>query len=155
MATKKPIEIHLTHLDVAKAKKVFTQKAASVDFIHAENVVQYLTPKERAHFFNECHRVLKKGAKLQTSVPHWCASVAFGDLAVQFPPVVESFFFHLNAGWREANKPVFKELTCDFDTTWGYGMHPAIVPRNQEYQQNAIQFWKEAAQSLVATSIKR
>ena len=46
-------------------------------------------------------------------------------------------------------------LNCDFEAYWDYNRHPAITPRNQEYQQHALSFWKEAAQDIVATLVKR
>ena len=55
--------------------------------------------------------------------------------------------------WREENQGDTR-LTCDFSCTWGYGMHHTLISRNQEYQMQAIQFWKEAAQDLIATFTK-
>lgn len=127
----------------------------SVDDAVASNVIQYLNAADRIHFVNELCRVLKPGGKAQIAVPYWSSNVAYGDIAVQWPPVVEHWFFHLNKDWREANNAKETRYSCDFDTTWGYSLHPLIAPRNQEYQQHAITFWKEAAQALVATLVKR
>jgi hypothetical protein len=78
------------------------------------------------------------------------------DVRVQFPPVSEGWFATLNKAWREGQNCVDQSgYTCDFDHTLGYGLHPQIVARNQEYQQNAVTFWKEAAQDLCATLIKK
>jgi hypothetical protein len=126
----------------------------SVDEIHSSFALQYLTPEQRIYFVNECHRVLKVGGKLTVVVPYWSSSRAYGDLEVQWPPVVESWFSHLNAKWRNDNS-VDSGYTCDFDFTWGYGMHPLIQSRNLEYQQHALTFWKEAAQDFIATGTKR
>ena len=119
------------------------------------NVLQLLTPDPRIHFVNEAHRVLKKGGKAQIVVPHWCSSRAFGDLAFQWPPVAEAWFPHLNAAWRKTQAPWSKKYSCDFDHTLGYGLHPGITSRNQEYQQHAVTFWKEAAQDMMVTLTKR
>jgi hypothetical protein len=45
--------------------------------------------------------------------------------------------------------------TCDFDATWGFGMHPEVASRNQEYQQFAMTFYTEAVQDVVVTLVKR
>jgi hypothetical protein len=127
----------------------------SIDEASVINLVQFLKPADRIHFVNELHRVLKSGAKAQIIAPHWCASRAYGDLMFESPPVSESWFPHLNAAWREVNAPWGKAYKCDFDHTLGYGLHPGIVSRNQEYQQHAVTFWKEAGQDLCATLIKR
>jgi len=155
MAAKKSVELKFSHTDLAKLKRPLINAAGSVDSVELANCLHYLTAKERVSLFNEIHRVLKKGGKCQVITPHWCSNAAYGDIAVQWPPVAEQFYFHLNAEWRKQNKPVMPGWKCDFDATWGYGMHPSIVSRNQEYQQNAVMFYKEAAQALIATITKR
>jgi hypothetical protein len=111
-------------------------KAGTVDEVFSRNLINYLTPKYRIHFVNELYRV-------------------YGDLDQQWPPVGEEWLFFLNKEWREANAYWAKGYACDFDFTCGYGMHPAIVPKNDEYRQTAISFWKEAAQETVVTLTKR
>lgn len=130
-------------------------KDNSIEEVRSRNLINYLTPKERIHFFNELHRVLKKDGKAQIVTPHWCANRAWGDLGMQMPPVSEEFYFHLRKDWREANAYWNDFFTCDFDTNGGYGMHQSILTRNQDYQQNALSFWKEAAQELYANLVKR
>lgn len=148
--------LNLTHDDLATVRKVWPHRTNSIDFVHAINLIQFLTPNERIHFVNELWRVLKPGAKCQIIVPHWCSARAMGDLAFVYPPVTESWLPHLNEQWRQSNAPWGnKKYKCDFDSTLGYGLHPLILNRNQEYQQHAVTFWKEAAQDMVATLIKR
>jgi hypothetical protein len=126
-----------------------------VDSVEIVNLLQFLKPAERVHFVNELWRVLKPGGKAQIIAPQWASSRAYGDLAFEYPPIAEPWLFHLNAAWRKANAPWGTAYKCDFDATWGYGLHPLLVTRNQEYQQHAVTFWKEAAQDLVANLIKR
>lgn len=45
--------------------------------------------------------------------------------------------------------------SCDFECTWGYGMHPTLQGRNTEYQQFALNFYKEAVQDIHATLTKK
>ena len=128
---------------------------SSVDEARASHFVEHLTGEQRIQFVNELHRVLKPGAKAQIIVPHWASSRAYGDLTHQWPPVVEMWFYYLNAEWRSKNAPHNDGYTCDFDSTWGYALHPAVSTRNQEYQNYAVSFLKEAAQDLIATIVKR
>ena len=131
-------------------------RANSVDEVNCSMLLNYLTAKERVHFFNELWRVLKPGAKAQITTPMWSSHRAYIDLQAQWPPVSEGFYHTLSKAWRDAQNSVDTSgLKCDFDATAGYGLHPAIVARNQEYQQNAVMWSKEAAQDLIATVIKR
>lgn len=131
------------------------RKPGTVDEIHAAHILQYLTAAERMTFVNEAHKALKVGGTLVVVVPIWSCQRAYQDLDVQWPPVAEGWFQYLNKAWRDAQPVKITGYACDFDYTLGYGMHPAISPRNPEYQQTAIQFWKEAAQDVHATLIKR
>ena len=114
-----------------------------------------LTPAERLHFVHELYRVLKPGAKATIINASWSACKSLGDLSTHWPPVSEAWFCRLNKAWRDAQNYTDPDgYTCNFDHTIGYGLHPAIVSRNQEYQQHAVSFWKEAAQDMVATLTK-
>ena len=137
-------------------RKPWPWKSGTVDEVNADYLIQYLTASERVHFANELYRVLKPGGKAVIIAPHWCASRAYGDLQAHYPPVSEMFFATLNKAWRDAqNRVDTSGLRCDFDHTLGYGLHPQIIPRSVEYQQNAITYWKEAAQDIYATLTKR
>lgn len=127
----------------------------SVDEAHCSHMVEHLTAPERIHFVNELHRVLKVGGKAQIITPHWASARAYGDLTHQWPPVSEFWYYYLSAAWRKTEAPHNDAYTCDFDATWGYGLHPAVLCRNQEYQNYAVSFLKEAAQDLHATLTKR
>lgn len=147
--------LKLDHKNIQEVKKAWKHKTGSVEEVQVANVIQFLARKDRIHFVNELYRVLKKGGKAQIMTPHWCASKAYADLMFEFPPVSEGWYAHLNKEWREANAPWGTAYKCDFDGTSGYTLHPAVAPRNQEYQSNAVTFWKEAAQDMVTTLIKR
>lgn len=130
-------------------------KDDSVEEAHSSHFVEHLKADERIHFVNELYRVLKVGAKCQIIVPHWASCRAYGDLTHQWPPVSEFWFYYLDKNWREQNAPHNDGYKCDFLATWGYSLHPGIQPRNQEYQQHAMQYFKEAAQDIIATLTKR
>lgn len=141
---------------VADLRKRWPWKTNSVTEVQANYLVQYLTATERVHFANELYRVLAPGAQAIIMVPHWAASRAYGDPLIQWPPVSEMWFMTLSRSWREAQNSVdVSGYTCDFDHTLGYGLHPAIMSRNQEYQQHAVTFWKEAAQDIISTLTAR
>jgi SAM-dependent methyltransferase len=140
---------------VADLTKKWPWKDNSVDEVHSNHFVEHLTSAQRVFFANELFRVLKPGSKATIIVPYWASCRAYGDMDHKWPPVSEVWFFHLNKAWRENENYVDLPYTCDFDHTLGYGMHPGIISRNQEYQQHAITFWKEAAQDLCVSLTKR
>lgn len=135
----------------------------SVDEAHASHFVEHLTATERIHFVNELYRVLKPNAKATIIIPHWASSRAYGDPTHCWPPVSEFWFYYLSRDWRltQGNAPHTDEshwpngFACDFEATWGYGVHPEIGLRNPEFQQFALNFYKEAATDIIATLIKR
>lgn len=133
----------------------------SVEEVHCSHFIEHLTAVERVFFMNELHRVMKPGAKATIIAPHWCSNRAYGDMTHQWPPVAEMWFYYLSKEWRDKEVPhtdikYNKDgYSCDFEATWGYSMHPAIMARNQEFQQDALQFKKEAAQDIVATLVKK
>lgn len=133
----------------------------SVDEAHASHFVEHLTAPERVHLFNELFRVMKPGAKATIITPHWASNRAYGDPTHQWPPVAEFFFYYLLKSWRDANAPHTdadhwpQGYSCDFDATWGYGLNPALHARNAEYQQFALNNYKEAAMDLHATLTRR
>ncbi len=130
-------------------------KDDSVDQVQASHLIEYLKPAERVHFVNELHRVLKVGAKATLWTPYWASCRAYGDLAREWPPISEDWFPFLNKAWRAQWNPNGPPYTCDFDHTLGYSMHQAIHARNQEYQQHALMWFKEAAQDLICTLVKK
>ena len=130
-------------------------KDNTVDEVHCSHFVEHLNAKQRIHFVNELYRVLRPDAKAAIIVPYWASSRAYGDLTHQWPPVGEMWFYYLDKNWRKDNAPHNDFYKCDFICTWGYGMHQQIMAKNQEYQQFAINFYKEAAQDLFATLTKR
>ena len=135
--------------------KSWPWKDGSVVEAHASHFIEHLTAPQRIHFVNELYRVLVPGGKCQLIVPHWASCRAYGDLTHQWPPVSEFWFYYLSKEWRTQNAPHNDEYKCDFEATWGYTMHQALVPRNQEYQSHALAFWKEAAQDIVGTLTKK
>ena len=124
----------------------------SVSEVYSSHFVEHLTARERIHFANELYRVLAPEGKAEIIVPHWCSGRAFGDLTHQWPPVSEFWFLYLSRAWREQNAPhTCDDYSCDFVVEWGTTLHPQIALRNQEFQQFAAAFYREACQDLVST----
>lgn len=140
------------HVDL---RRPWPWKNGSVAEAHSSHFVEHLTAPERIHFANELYRVLVPGGKAQIITPHWASCRAYGDLTHQWPPVSEFWFYYLSKEWREANAPHNDGYTCDFEATGGYSMHPALAVRNEEFQQFALNNYKEAAQDMITTLVKR
>lgn len=148
-------------VDVTKERLPF--KDASVSEVYTSHFIEHLTGIERVQFVNELYRVLVPGGKCTMIAPHWSSSRAYGDFTHQWPPIGEFWFYYLSRKWRldDGNAPHCDikhsqhGYTCDFECTWGYGMHPALVTRNTEYQQHALNFFKEAVQDIHATLTKK
>lgn len=136
----------------------------SVDEVHSSHFIEHLSNLndkwERTHFFNEMWRVMKAGAKATLIFPHWASNRYYGD-PTHKEPFSEMGFYYLSREWRKVQAPHsdvewFKHgYSCDFEATWGYSMHPSLLTRHVEYQQNALTFYKEAAQDIMATLVCR
>lgn len=133
----------------------------SVESVHCSHFIEHLEAYARVWLVNELYRVLKPGGEAQIIAPHWAASRAYGDPTHVWPPVSEFWFYYLKRDWRLQNAPHTdisfspRGFACDFEATWGYSIHPAIALKNAEYQADAIQFSKEAAQDIIATLKKK
>lgn len=141
----------------------------SVEEAHASHLVEHFNSMQRCHFVNELYRILVVGGKCTIITPHWASCRAYGDPTHCFSPVSEFWYYYLLKEWRMGNtekglganaphtdvKYLKGGFNCDFDATWGYSMHPSLFVKNQEMQQFALQNYKEAAQDLIATLVKR
>lgn len=133
----------------------------SITDAHASHFLEHLTAIQRCGFVNELYRILVPGGTCQIVVPHWASCRAYGDPTHQWPPVSEFWFYYLSKSWRAANAPHTETPTlpggfaCDFEATWGYSLRPDLAVRSQEYQQMAVQNYKEVCQDIVATLTKR
>lgn len=146
---------------VCDLRKKLPYKDGSVDEIHCSHFLEHLEAKERVAFMNELYRIMRPGAKATIITPHWCSNRAYGDMTHCWPPVSEMWFYYLSKQWREDQVPHTDKrwnpdgYDCDFEAGWGYSMHPSLQSRNLEFQQDALQFKKEAAQDIIATLTKK
>lgn len=136
-------------------------RANSVEEVHMSHFLEHLNAAERCFLLNDLYRVMTIGAKATVVVPIWSSSRAYGDPTHQWPPIGEMFFYYLSKEWRDKNAPHTdvqhwpKGYSCDFEATWGYNIHPTIQMKNQEFQQFAVNFYKEAALDIHCTLTKK
>ena len=132
----------------------------SVLEVHCSHFLEHLGGLERVKFFNELYRVLKMGCKATIITPHWCSNRAYGDFTHQWPPVAEMLFYYLSKDWRASDAPHTDAkwnpdgYKCNFSCQWGYGMRPDLLTRNQEFQQFAMQNYKETCLDTHCTMTK-
>ena len=124
--------------------------------MHCSHFVEHLTGPERIHFVNELYRVLVPEGKARIIAPHWCSPRAFGDLTHQWPPVSEWWFLYVNKGWREVNAPHSGyNPEVNFEVGYAPILRADIASRPQDYQMYAYANYKDAAQDLDSTWIKK
>lgn len=131
-------------------------KNNSIEEVNCSYFLETLTSEERCNTVNEIYRILKPEGKLTIKVTHWSTGKAYGNPTYKFPPISENWFSFLSKKYRDEVDPTTNELlTCNFETTWGYGVHEMLTTRNPEFQQFAINFYRETAQDIIATAIKK
>ena len=119
--------------------------------IKAVGFLHYLNPYQRAHLANSIWRVLEIDGKANIQVPHWLASKYYDD-NVQWPPVTEQWRWWLNKFWRDQNGHnvgAGSTYECNFHVVPVYNLHPLLSTRPQQFNEFAVQFYKEAAQDLI------
>lgn len=140
---------------VADLRQRWPFEDGSIDEAYSHHFVEHLTAPERIHFANELYRVLKPGAHAEIIVPHWSSGRAYGDLTHQWPPVSEFWFWYLKRAWRDENaQHASFDYSCDFQVNWGTSLDEEVGVRNQEYQQFASKFYREACLDIHSTWIK-
>src|SRR5277367_398177 len=135
---------------VCDLREIWPWDADSVSDIHMSHALEHFAGEERVHIFNEAYRVLTKGGKMQIITPHWASQRAYGDFTHKWPPVSEFLYYYIWKEWRIANAPHNdiefnpKGYNCDFSFGGGYSLHEGLKPWNNERQQYAQQWFKEA-----------
>lgn len=156
---------------VADLTKKWPWSDSSVTEIHMSHTLEHFTQEERCHVMNEMYRVLKPGKYVDGQVveghatiitPYLFADRAYGDPTHKWPAIGDWFFLYLNKEWRDGNAPHAdykhnkKGYKCNFDrVVASYNLHPSLLSRNQEFQQDAVMWKKEAAQDGIAVLVKK
>jgi len=125
-----------------------------VDEVHCSHFIEHLTNNERIVFWNELHRVLKKGGQARIITPHWSNACAYGDPTHQWPPMSEWAVYYLNKDWREVNAP-HAPLKCDFDFVIGGSWDGWLETRNQEMKMFAMGRYINSYRDLIITLTKK
>lgn len=150
------LKLEKVDINIDLTKFPWKWKNNSVEEVNCSYFLETLTQEDRCKALNEIYRILKPECKLTIKVAHWAAGKAYGNPTYKFPPISEAWFPFLTKKYRdEADPATNKLLTCDFESTWGYGIHDMLVTRNPEFQQFAVNFYREAAQDIVATATKK
>lgn len=163
---------------VADLTKKWPWADNSVTEIHMSHTLEHFTQEERCHVMNEMYRVLKTGKYVDGQIveghatiitPYLFSDRAYGDPTHKWPAIGDWFYLYLNKTWRMgdengvgANAPHAdykynkKGYKCNFErVVASYNLHPSIQNRNQEFQQDAVMWKKEAAQDGIAVLIKK
>lgn len=146
---------------VLDLKKLWPWKDNSVTEVHCSHTIEHFASWDRVHFINELYRVLIPNGKATIIAPHWSSCRAYGDPSHEWQPCSEFAFFYWQKAWRMANAPHTdiqhepRGFDCNFDATWGYSLEPGVAMRNQEYQQYAMVYLKEACQDIICTLVKK
>jgi predicted SAM-dependent methyltransferase len=125
----------------------------SVDEARASHLVEHLTWPERVFFFNELHRVLKKGGQAQIIIPHWRSVRYYGDPTHQ-APMSEFAWLYLDANWRQANAP-HAPYTCDFANTYSYSLTQYAMGKSQDWLNFGLTHYGEVAADMMAMLTKK
>lgn len=134
---------------------------ASVGEIHCDNVLQYLTGRERVDLFDEMYRVLEVGGRVRIIVPYFSHPRAFAHPLTQWPPFSDLSFWFLDKAWRSDSpgKDV-PGLECDFEVT-ALTMEPDASPelgyaiRPQAWRDDAGRWYNGVIAQMTVWLTKR
>jgi predicted SAM-dependent methyltransferase len=101
-------------------------------------------------FFNELHRIMRKGAKATFSCPYFKADRGFWDPS-HTRYIHEMNFTYLNPAWLESQGLQHYPITANFEVVniEGLGVPDAIMSRNQELQDQARSWYWNTVTDLV------
>lgn len=145
-------------------------KDGTVEHVHCSHFLEHLSQIDRVIFANELYRILKPGGTAFVVTPHYGSERAYGDPSHQWPPVTGFGYMYWNKAWRDVNAPhtdaavlaksgrqLDRRVTgfsCDFDWQGGFTLHGTVQTWNQERQQYATLWYREAAQDMFITLTK-
>ena len=101
-------------------------------------------------FFNELHRIMRKGAIATFHCPYFKGDRAFWDPS-HTRYIHEMNFSYLSPAWMEANGLQHYPITANFEivTIEGTGIPEKIMNRNAEYQAEARDYYWNYMTDLV------
>jgi hypothetical protein len=118
-------------------------------------ILEFIPGKERGEFMDELYRVLIPDGKATVISAYWSTANGIHDYLYEFPPLSEQSFLYFNKKWREDQKLTDRNLKCDFDFTFGYGVPAETSMKNEETKSFYIRHYNNAVQNLQLTLTKR
>ena len=127
-------------------------KDETVDEIYASHIVEHVD--SLIHFFNESHRVLKKGGILKVIAPYYTSVRCWQDPTHKHA-ISEHSFLYYNKEWREMNGLSHYPITADFDFGYAFQWHPNWVSRSDEARNWALVHYSNVVTDIHCTLTKR
>ncbi len=114
---------------------------STVDALYSAFHFHRLDQMGRFIFMNDAYRILKPGSQLMLVAPYWSSMRSIGDPLAMWPPLAETSFSVYLKEFRdqegltdmELTKRGLPPLTCNLRAACGYGGHPHLAVRNEEF----------------------
>jgi hypothetical protein len=117
--------------------------------------MEYLDGKDLFFkFFDEVHRILIPGGKIQVIAPYYNNMRCWQD-PTHRRAITDATFLYLNKGWREANKLSHYNVDCDFDCAGGYAYDQMMTVRDQAFQAFAARHYTNTISDIWVTLTKK
>lgn len=124
----------------------------SVDEARCVHFIEHV--QDIMRFMNEVYRILKVGSTMMVYSPYYSSMRAWQD-PTHVNPISEYTFLYYNKNWRVQNKLLHYPITCDFDFTYGYVLHPNWANRAEEARQFAITHYINVVLDIQVVLTKR
>ena len=131
---------------------VSSLEADSVDEIQMENVIECLD--DLVSFMEDCYRVLRVGAKMTISAPHYAHARAWGSPFTK-RGISEMTLNFCSKDWREQNKNANYTVTCDFEVQAHFAVEESCSQRADEVKSFWMQRYLNVAQAVIFILTKK
>ena len=127
----------------------------TVDRATVQCTLEYLSGRERIHFFNELWRVLKPEAKATLYLPYWSSPNGVADPYLQWPPITElSLYYLASQEFRDRNKLKYTDIHANFHINYGYSYNPNFHIRHDQSRTYHVEHSIGVVRELVVTLTK-
>ena len=133
-------------------KKKWPWKDESIDEIYSSHFIEHLP--DLIPFMNECHRILKTGAKMTVVAPYYSSVRATQDPThKQF--ISEHSFLYYDKKWRESQGLDHYPITADFEFGYAHAWVPEWASRSDEAKRFALTHYNNVVTDILVTLTKR